>query len=347
MGHLIEPDPEKVELEKQSMLFYKQWIGKITGEEVNELRELHTGRVYVELMKAVLPKCLDKEDMKQVSFENSKKNMKLLQKAFKTVNLKTVVPVKALITKEFHANYEFIAWLHAFFTVNKLYKNLKNEPVQKEIRKALEKTIKTSKELIKECTNILNPVMHNVVQCMDFEDTYLSEEFETLKSACAKYEKVVKRILTKEGRNEESDRKFVEGLRELYKFAMEAGEIGSRINLEYKHLESYPKEDRMVKHAAEVIQAGLKCIKLTRKAAVNMQMKFNDVDVETYDEGLNKNLNDVKECLHAAAENAKLKFPSSETPVNSNNSSERVTWTKIHEARIRAEVILNVHSDKL
>ena len=343
MSELIEPDATK--LEKQSMSFYKKWILETTGEEIKELRELYTGRVYVELMKTMLPACLDAADMKKLTKENSKKNMKLLQKAFTTLKLKKVIPVKQLTSKGFQKNYEFVAWMHSFFTANKLIKG-KSEQVQKDLRLALQKTIKTSKDLIKECINTLNPPTHNVVICTDLENTYLSQEFETLKVVCAKYEKAAAEVAKKEEERQDGDRKFVEGLQAFYKHAMKAGEVGSHINVAYKHLEHYPKEDRLVKLANEVTQAGLKCIKLTRKAALEMQASFIDVDVQTYDQHLTKSLNDQRDCLQAGAAHAKLKFPESEIPVNNNNSSERVTWTKIHEARIRAEVILNVHKDK-
>jgi len=347
MNNLVEPNPNKVE--KQSMSFYKLWIKEVTGEEIKELRELNTGRVYVELMKRLLPACLDKEDMKKVSQKNSKKNMELLQKAFKTLKLKKVIPVKDLIKADtsFHKNYDFIAWLHSFFKANKLVSIKESTVVRKELSEALQTTIKTSKELIKECINTLNPAMHNVIVCRDFEDTYLSEEFETLKSVCVKYEKAVKDIVKKEDAKRDSDRTFTDEVKGFYKFAMEAGEIGSHIAVSYKHLEHHAKEDRMVKLANEVTRAGLKCIKLTRKAALEMQANFDGVDLKKYDKQLTKSLNDQKDCLQAAAAQAKLKFPESEISVSSTASSEMTAWKKVQEARIRAEVILKVYSDKV
>ena len=99
----------------------------------------------------------------------------------------------------------------------------KSKKSQKSLRQALENTINISKQLNKNCIKTLNPVMNKVILCKDFEDTYLSREFETLKVACAKYKKAVENI----SEEQERGKTFVESVKESSLFLFSDGSVAN------------------------------------------------------------------------------------------------------------------------
>jgi len=339
MFDLVEPDPKKIE--KQSKDFYLEWIKHVTGEKIRNLRELNTGRVYLKLMNLLVPGCVDEE---YISQENSKENMELLQAAFRAVELKTVIPIKKLISKE-EANYHFIAWFHSFFTANTLRRpSVANKMWV--IRDALRYVIKSSNSLLGKCITLINPPINDVMNCIDFEHSHLSGEFWDLKRACIHYTMITQKIAA--AKKKKDDKDYNKGIRDFYKLILKARDIGSNVHSEYAHLTIYPKEDKMVKLATAVTKAVDTCIKLTTETAINLQKKFSDLDVKTANEKLNKNLRDQQNCLDGAAKLVKLKLQRLRTSVHSEEkSSPMATWLKLLEAKIRAEVVLEVYKNIL
>jgi len=261
-------------------------------------------------------------------------------------NSKLSYPSKKLISnKSLEVNYEFIAWFHTFYKVN----TQRSPSVENKtffIRKALRRVITSSNKLVDKCIAVVDPSINDVMVCIDFENTHLSGEFWDLKRTCIQYTMVTQKIAA--AKKQKQNKEFTKGVRDFYKLILKAGDMGSHINLEYNHLIIYPKEEKMVKLANAVTKAVDTCVELSTKTAIALQKIFGNLDVETDNEKLTKSLKDQQKCLEGAAKLSKLKLQRLKTSVFSEEkSSPMATWLKLLEARIRAEVTLQAHSNIL
>ncbi|XP_034947191.1 microtubule-associated protein RP/EB family member 1 isoform X3 [Chelonus insularis] len=96
------------------------WVNDCLQSSFTKIEELCTGAVYCQFMDMLFPGCVP---LKRVKFRTNLEheyiqNFKILQGAFKKVNVDKVIPVDRLIKGRFQDNFEFLQWFKKFFDAN-------------------------------------------------------------------------------------------------------------------------------------------------------------------------------------------------------------------------------------
>lgn len=114
------------------------WVNDSLQLTYTKIEQLCTGAAYCQFMDMLFPGCIL---LKKVKF-NSKleheyiHNFKVLQAAFKRMNVDKIIPVERLVKGKFQDNFEFLQWFKKFFDAN--YDGKEYDPLM--IRQAMEGT---------------------------------------------------------------------------------------------------------------------------------------------------------------------------------------------------------------
>ncbi|XP_055612292.1 microtubule-associated protein RP/EB family member 1 isoform X4 [Uranotaenia lowii] len=96
------------------------WVNDCLRAQFTKIEELCTGAAYCQYMDMLFPGSVP---MKRVKFRTNLEheyiqNFKILQAAFKKMNVDKVIPVDKLIRGRFQDNFEFLQWFKKFFDAN-------------------------------------------------------------------------------------------------------------------------------------------------------------------------------------------------------------------------------------
>jgi len=96
------------------------WVNDCLQTRYTKIEEMCSGGAYCQFMDMLFPGCAP---LKKVKFQTKLEheyiqNFKVLQAAFKKLNVDKIVPVDKLIKGRFQDNFEFIQWFKKFFDAN-------------------------------------------------------------------------------------------------------------------------------------------------------------------------------------------------------------------------------------
>uniref|UniRef100_A0A224XPL8 Microtubule-associated protein RP/EB family member 1 n=1 Tax=Panstrongylus lignarius TaxID=156445 RepID=A0A224XPL8_9HEMI len=96
------------------------WVNDCLQSNYTKIEELCTGAAYCQLMDMLFPGCLP---VKRIKFKTNLEheyiqNFKLLQGAFKKMNVDKIIPIDRLVKGKFQDNFEFLQWFKKFFDAN-------------------------------------------------------------------------------------------------------------------------------------------------------------------------------------------------------------------------------------
>ncbi|XP_001846297.2 microtubule-associated protein RP/EB family member 1 isoform X5 [Culex quinquefasciatus] len=96
------------------------WVNDCLRSQFNKIEELCTGAAYCQYMDMLFPGSVP---MKRVKFRTNLEheyiqNFKILQAAFKKMNVDKIIPIDRLIKGRFQDNFEFLQWFKKFFDAN-------------------------------------------------------------------------------------------------------------------------------------------------------------------------------------------------------------------------------------
>uniref|UniRef100_A0A8D8X125 Microtubule-associated protein RP/EB family member 1 n=1 Tax=Cacopsylla melanoneura TaxID=428564 RepID=A0A8D8X125_9HEMI len=96
------------------------WVNDTLQSSFGKIEELCSGAAYCQFMDMLFPGSVP---MKRVKFRTNLEheyiqNFKILQAAFKKMNVDKVIPVDRLIKGRFQDNFEFLQWFKKFFDAN-------------------------------------------------------------------------------------------------------------------------------------------------------------------------------------------------------------------------------------
>jgi len=96
------------------------WVNDCLTTKYSKIEELCTGAAYCQFMDMLFPGSVQ---LKKVKFNTKLEheyinNFKVLQNAFKSVNVDKIIPVDRLVKGRFQDNFEFIQWFKKFFDAN-------------------------------------------------------------------------------------------------------------------------------------------------------------------------------------------------------------------------------------
>ncbi|XP_075216900.1 microtubule-associated protein RP/EB family member 1 isoform X3 [Lycorma delicatula] len=96
------------------------WVNDCLASSFTKIEELCTGAAYCQFMDMLFPGSVV---MKRIKFRTNLEheyiqNFKILQAAFKKMNVDKVIPVDKLIKGRFQDNFEFLQWFKKFFDAN-------------------------------------------------------------------------------------------------------------------------------------------------------------------------------------------------------------------------------------
>ncbi|XP_055328919.1 microtubule-associated protein RP/EB family member 1-like [Paramacrobiotus metropolitanus] len=96
------------------------WVNDCLQSNYQKIEDLCNGAAYCQLMHMLFPSCVQ---LKKVKFNTRLEheyvgNFKILQAAFKSVNIDKTVPVDKLVKGRFQDNFEFVQWFKKFFDAN-------------------------------------------------------------------------------------------------------------------------------------------------------------------------------------------------------------------------------------
>lgn len=96
------------------------WINDCLASKYTKIEEMCTGSAYCQFMDMLFPGSIQ---LKKVKFKTNLEheyiqNFKILQSAFKKVNVDKIVQVDKLIKGRFQDNFEFVQWFKKFFDAN-------------------------------------------------------------------------------------------------------------------------------------------------------------------------------------------------------------------------------------
>lgn len=114
------------------------WVNDSLQITCTKIEQLCTGAAYCQFMDMLFPGCIL---MKKVKFGAKLEheyihNFKVLQAAFKRMNVDKIIPVERLVKGKFQDNFEFLQWFKKFFDAN--YDGKEYDPVMS--RQGLEGT---------------------------------------------------------------------------------------------------------------------------------------------------------------------------------------------------------------
>lgn len=105
------------------------WVNDSLQLTYTKIEQLGSGAAYCQFMDMLFPGCIL---LKKVKF-NAKleheyiHNFKVLQAAFKRMNVDKIIPVERLVKGKFQDNFEFLQWFKRFFDAN--YDGKEYDPV--------------------------------------------------------------------------------------------------------------------------------------------------------------------------------------------------------------------------
>jgi len=96
------------------------WVNDCLSAKYTKIEEMCSGSAYCQFMDMLFPGCIP---LKKVKFKTQLEheciqNFKVLQAAFKKMQVDKIVPVDKLIKGRFQDNFEFIQWFKKFFDAN-------------------------------------------------------------------------------------------------------------------------------------------------------------------------------------------------------------------------------------
>lgn len=96
------------------------WVNDCLQAQFTKIEELCTGAAYCQFMDMLFPGSVQ---MKRVKFRTNLEheyiqNFKILQAAFKKMNVDKIIPIDRLIKGRFQDNFEFLQWFKKFFDAN-------------------------------------------------------------------------------------------------------------------------------------------------------------------------------------------------------------------------------------
>jgi len=96
------------------------WVNDCLTTKYAKIEELCTGAAYCQFMDMLFPGTVH---LKKVKFNTKLEheyinNFKVLQNAFKSVNVDKIIPVDKLVKGRFQDNFEFVQWFKKFFDAN-------------------------------------------------------------------------------------------------------------------------------------------------------------------------------------------------------------------------------------
>lgn len=96
------------------------WVNDCLLAQFTKIEELCTGAAYCQYMDMLFPGSVP---MKRVKFRTNLEheyiqNFKILQAAFKKMNVDKIIPIDRLIKGRFQDNFEFLQWFKKFFDAN-------------------------------------------------------------------------------------------------------------------------------------------------------------------------------------------------------------------------------------
>ncbi|KAK7863312.1 hypothetical protein R5R35_004382 [Gryllus longicercus] len=96
------------------------WVNDCLSSSFTKIEELCTGAAYCQFMDMLFPGTVV---LKRIKFKTNLEheyiqNFKILQAAFKKMNVDKIVPIDKLIKGRFQDNFEFLQWFKKFFDAN-------------------------------------------------------------------------------------------------------------------------------------------------------------------------------------------------------------------------------------
>ncbi|XP_039276593.1 microtubule-associated protein RP/EB family member 1 isoform X3 [Nilaparvata lugens] len=96
------------------------WVNDCLASSFTKIEELCTGAAYCQFMDMLFPGSVI---LKRIKFKTNLEheyiqNFKILQAAFKKMQVEKVIPVDKLIKGRFQDNFEFLQWFKKFFDAN-------------------------------------------------------------------------------------------------------------------------------------------------------------------------------------------------------------------------------------
>uniref|UniRef100_A0A8C1KUT4 Microtubule-associated protein, RP/EB family, member 3b n=1 Tax=Cyprinus carpio TaxID=7962 RepID=A0A8C1KUT4_CYPCA len=96
------------------------WVNDSLQLSYTKIEQLCSGAAYCQFMDMLFPGCIL---LKRVKFQAKLEheyihNFKVLQTAFKRMNVDKIIPVERLVKGKFQDNFEFLQWFKKFFDAN-------------------------------------------------------------------------------------------------------------------------------------------------------------------------------------------------------------------------------------
>ncbi|XP_041929219.1 microtubule-associated protein RP/EB family member 3a isoform X1 [Alosa sapidissima] len=106
------------------------WVNDSLQLMYTKIEQLCSGAAYCQFMDMLFPGCIL---LKKVKFQAKLEheyihNFKVLQAAFKRMNVDKIIPVERLVKGKFQDNFEFVQWFKKFFEAN--YDGKEYDPLQ-------------------------------------------------------------------------------------------------------------------------------------------------------------------------------------------------------------------------
>ncbi|NP_001025298.1 microtubule-associated protein RP/EB family member 3a [Danio rerio] len=106
------------------------WVNDSLQLTYTKIEQLCSGAAYCQFMEMLFPGCIL---LKKVKFQAKLEhefihNFKVLQAAFKRMNVDKIIPVERLVKGKFQDNFEFVQWFKKFFDAN--YDGKEYDPIQ-------------------------------------------------------------------------------------------------------------------------------------------------------------------------------------------------------------------------
>uniref|UniRef100_A0A8C1ZYU0 Microtubule-associated protein, RP/EB family, member 3b n=1 Tax=Cyprinus carpio TaxID=7962 RepID=A0A8C1ZYU0_CYPCA len=96
------------------------WVNDSLQFSYTKIEQLGSGAAYCQFMDMLFPGCIMLKRVKfQAKLEHDYiQNFKVLQSAFKRINVDKIIPVERLVKGRFQDNFEFLQWFKKFFDAN-------------------------------------------------------------------------------------------------------------------------------------------------------------------------------------------------------------------------------------
>merc|ERR1711971_931296 len=96
------------------------WVNGSLHSQIGKIEEMGTGAAYCQLMDILFPGTIPLKRVKYSSKQETDaiNNFKILQSAFKKLNVDQSVEVDKLVKAKFQDNFEFLQWFKKFFDAN-------------------------------------------------------------------------------------------------------------------------------------------------------------------------------------------------------------------------------------